>query len=191
MSESNIDSLSIGDRVIDTEDDDPNEGIVIARPPKQTIQDWEFPTSEGPMTTADTNPKYPANTQLVIISFRSDLNDYWEDWRDTDPEDLLEGVEDNSVHRYGFPEPRLTPVVESESQLRQDEKSTDQEAILELYKPIIERLEQNEFTVEYEADTQALQVEKYGVEHTITRDGTVLGESGIKNRVESIVNRFL
>ncbi|WP_227377171.1 hypothetical protein [Haladaptatus halobius] len=62
MSESDMTRLSVGDRVIDTEDDDPNVGVVIAKPSEQTIADWEFQTSEGPMTTAEMNPEYPADT---------------------------------------------------------------------------------------------------------------------------------
>lgn len=191
MSDSSMTRLSVGDRVIDTEDDDPNIGIVIARPPEKTIEEWEFSTSDGPMTTADTNPEYPADTQLVIVSFRSDLNGYWEGWQNVEPDELFNGVEDNGVHRYGFPEPRLAPADENESEANTAVEPTEQEVKPPTkFTPVIERLEQNDFSVTYDADVQELLVEKYGVEHTIDHDGTVQGESGIKGRIETIVNRF-
>lgn len=192
MSNSNMTRLSVGDRVIDTEDDDPNVGIVIARPPEQTIEDWEFSTSNGPMTTADTNPEYPADTQLVIVSFLSDLNGYWEGWQNVESNELFDGVEDNDVHRYGFPEPRLALADENGSETNPAAEPTEQEVKPpDKFMPIIERLEQNDFSVVYDVDAQELLVEKYGVEHTIDHDGTVQGESGIKGRIETIVNRFL
>ncbi|MFB9807051.1 hypothetical protein ACFFQF_18245 [Haladaptatus pallidirubidus] len=192
MSETEMTRLSVGDCVIDTDDDNPDEAIVIARPPATTIAEWEFPTNEGPMTTADTNPEYPADTQLVLVSFLSDLNDYWEEWDNADSADLYDGVEDNHVHRYGFPEPRLAPVDERETTPEEDTDLTDNEAEPpEQFTPVIDRLEQNEFTVSYDADEQVIRAEKFGVEHTINHDGTVGGESGIKNRVKSIVDRFL
>ena len=97
MSEMGMTQLSVGDRVIDTDDDNPDEAVVIARPPETTIAEWEFPTNEGPMTTANTNPEYPADAQLVLVSFLSDLNGYWEEWTDADPADLRDGVEANHV----------------------------------------------------------------------------------------------
>ncbi|EFW92328.1 hypothetical protein ZOD2009_09735 [Haladaptatus paucihalophilus DX253] len=192
MSEMGMTQLSVGDRVIDTDDDNPDEAVVIARPPATTIAEWEFPTDEGPMTTADTNPEYPADAQLVLVSFLSDLNGYWEDWNDADPVDLRDGVEANHVHRYGFPEPRLAPADQSETSPDGETEPADNEAEPpEQFRPVIGRLEQNEFTVSYGADEQVTRVEKFGVEHTIDQKGTVGGESGIKNRVTSIVDRFL
>lgn len=192
MSEMGTTRLSVGDRVLDTDDDNPDEAVVIARPPETTIAEWEFPTDEGPMTTADTNPDYPADTQLVLVSFLSDLNGYWEEWTDVDPADLYDGVEANHVHRYGFPEPRLAPVDESETTPKEDTEPIDTEAEPpKEFRPVIDRLEQNEFTVSYDAGEQVIRVEKFGVEHTIDQDGTVGGESSIKNRVGSIVDRFL
>jgi hypothetical protein len=191
MSEMGTTRLSVGDRVIDTDDDNPDKAVVIARPPETTIAEWEFPTNEGPMTTADTNPEYPADAQLVLVSFLSDLNGYWEEWTDADPADLRDGVEANHVHRYGFPEPRLAPVDQSETSPENTEPTDNEAKPPEQFTPVIERLEQNEFTVSYDAGEQVIRVEKFGVEHTIDQEGTVGGESGIKNRVKSIADRFL
>ncbi|MFH5802363.1 hypothetical protein [Haladaptatus sp. CMAA 1911] len=191
MSEMGTTRLSVGDRVIDTDDDNPDEAVVIARPPETTIAEWEFPTNEGPMTTADTNPEYPADAQLVLVSFLSDLNGYWEEWTDADPADLRDGVEANHVHRYGFPEPRLAPVDQSEISPENTEPTGNEAEPPEQFRPVIERLEQNEFTVSYDVGEQVIRVEKFGVEHTIDQDGTVGGESGIKSRVKSIADRFL
>lgn len=193
MSESTRGTVSVGTRIIDTEDDDPSLGIVVWRPPEQTIADWKYQTSEGTMTTADTNPDYPADTQLVVIAFETDLDGYWPGWDEASPDDLFEGVCDHDVHHYGFPEPRLTLADERGSDGAESENTIEQEmeAPPEEFVPIMERLEQNEFTIGYDAGEQVLRVEKYGVEHAITHDGTVKGESGIKGRVETIVQRFL
>jgi hypothetical protein len=193
MSESTMEKLPIGTRVIDTEDDDPSVGIVVWRSPEQTIADWEFQTSEGPMTTAETNPEYPADTQLVVVAFETDLDASWEGWRDANPDTFFEGVRKHGVRRYGFPEPRLAPADENRRKNGEREVISDEEAEMppEEFTPIMERLEQNEFAVGYDSSEQVLRVEKYGIEHTIAHDGTVQGESGIKGRVETIVQRFL
>jgi hypothetical protein len=197
MGKSSMTRLSVGDRVVDTDDNDPSEGIVISRPPEQMIEDWEFSTDDGTKTTADTNPEYPADTQLVIVAFKNALNGYWPEWEEADPDDLFAGVRANGVHHYGFPEPRLAPVNHSENASPEGEETTKQREMGEetgppdKFTPVIERLEQNDFSIAYDATVQELQVEKYGVEHTIGHDGSVQGESGIKGRIETIVNRFL
>ena len=65
--------------MIDTEDDDPNQAVVVWRPSAKTIADWEFQTNEGTMTTAETNPGYPADAQLVVVALETALDEYWED----------------------------------------------------------------------------------------------------------------
>lgn len=193
MSKSTTTRLTVGTRVVDTEDDDPNSGIVVWHPSEKTIADWEYPTDEGTVTTAETNPTYPADTQLVVIAFETALDACWPEWNEAEPDALFEGVREHGVHHYGFPEPRLASADESGREEAESDDTTEQEteAPPEEFTPIMERLEQNEFMVGYDSSEQVLRVEKFGVEHTIDHDGTVQGESGIKRRVETIVNRFL
>jgi hypothetical protein len=69
--------LSVGGRVIDTDDDDPNVGVVVARPLEKTIADRKISTNNGTTTAVEMNPEYPADSQLVIIAFKSALNGCW------------------------------------------------------------------------------------------------------------------
>jgi hypothetical protein len=102
--------LSVSDSVADTKDDDPNEAIVIKRPSGQTITDWEYETASGVTTTAEENPAYPADEQLVIVAFRSDLADAIDDWQALDTESLFEAVVEHDINRYGFPKSRLEQI---------------------------------------------------------------------------------
>ena len=96
------------------------------------------------------------------------------------------------MHQYGFPESRLKPANEETASSERDETVADGEMTLpEEFPETAVRLEQNEFDVTYDAGDQVLRVEKHGVEHTIEHDGTVRGESGMKQRVTVVVNRFL
>lgn len=58
-SEQSAVTFSVGDSVADTEDDDPDEAIVVDRPAEKTIADWEHKTDSKKTTTAAENPKYP------------------------------------------------------------------------------------------------------------------------------------
>ncbi|RBI58573.1 hypothetical protein DMJ13_25920 [halophilic archaeon] len=192
MSDAGMANLSVGDRVIDTEDDDPNQAVVVWCPSEKTIADWEFQTSEGMMTTAETNPEYSADAQLVVVSFEDDLNGYWEGWQDVETGDLFEGVRENGVHQYGFPESRLQHADEATETTESDDPGEEETVALpEEFPEIAERLEQSEYDVEYDTSEEVLRVEKHGVEHAVEHDGTVRGESGIKQRVTEIVDRFL
>lgn len=194
MSDTDTEPLSVRDRVIDTDDDDPNVGVVVWKPSAMTIADWNFPTDDGQKTVAETNPAYADDSQLVIIAFEDDLNGYWEGWRDADSHSLFDGVCENGVYHYGFPEERLArtesePADDSE---RAESPTEDSRVpVPEAFPDIAERLEQNEFAVAYDPSEEVLRVEKHGVEHAVEHDGTVRGESGIKQHVTVIVDRFL
>jgi hypothetical protein len=78
--------LSVGDSVVDSEDDDPDETIVIERPSGQAISEWAHDTESGTATVAATNPDYPADDQLIVVVFRSALNESVPDWQAADPD---------------------------------------------------------------------------------------------------------
>ncbi|RBI58767.1 hypothetical protein DMJ13_25885 [halophilic archaeon] len=192
MGEGNTTQLSVGERVIDVEDDDPNQAVVVWRPAEKTIADWEFQTSEGTTTTAETNPEYPTDTQLVVVAFETALDEYWDGWLEAEPADLFEGIRENGVHQYGFPESRLAPASEATASTQRDETGTEEEVALPKEFPeIAERLEQSGFDVAYDAGEEVLRVEKHSVEHAIEHDGTIRGKNGMKQRVKVIVDRFL
>lgn len=193
MSDTRMAPLSVRDRVIDTEDDDPN-AVVVWNPSEMTIADWEYTTADGQTTTAEANPEYPPDSSLVIVAFEDDLDGHWEGWREADTDSLFDGVCENGVHHYGFPAERLAHA-ESEPSADDEhgERSEDDSAVAmpEAFPQIAQRFEQNEFEVAYDPNEEVLRVEKHGVEHAIEHDGTIRGDSGIKSRVEVIVNRFL
>lgn len=205
MSETGIARLSVGDRVIDTDDDDPSVGVVVARPPEQTISDWEIPTDDGTTTAAEMNPEYPADSQLVIIAFKSALNGYWSKWYEAEPANLFEGVQANGVHHYGFPEGRLTHVNrsaddsqsnESDEHDREDATDEDDESdndsipeppdeLLEL----AERLESNGATVT--TDRGGIIIKKLGDEYRITPGGKVEGNGALAENLASLAAEYI
>lgn len=174
-----------GTRVLDREDDDPDEAVVVDRPEDTTIADWEYEIDGETYTTAESNPDYPADEQLVLISFLDQLETQWPEWEDASPSALRDGVRERDIPRYGFPEGRL---IEAETG-GADESETAE--IPEEFETIRERLEENGFAVELEEKTAELHVEKYDTEYVVSADGTVEGEAGLRNRVVSIVSRYL
>jgi ribonuclease HI len=113
-------SFACGDAVIDRDDDSdsPSRAVVIACP-DITCEDWTVPGTG--QTVADYNPDHPADDSVVTIAFLSDI-DQWDDWRDTDPTDLAEGVHSRNIRSYSYPASRLahdaansTPTSETET----------------------------------------------------------------------------
>jgi len=175
-----------GTRVFDREDDDPDEAVVVWRPEGTTIADWEYEADGETYTTAESNPDYDADEQLVLISFVDELDTNWGAWSAHDADELYDGVQEHDVPHYGFPEARL---VEADS-----EDDADEDDAVEVpaeFETIRERLEENGFAVELDEEAAELHVEKYGTEYVVAADGTVEGDEGLRNRVTSIVNRFL
>lgn len=165
-------TLSVGDSVADTEDDDPNEAIVIKRPSTQTIADWEYETASGVTTTAEENPAYPADDQLVIVAFRSDLADAIDDWQALDAESLFEAVVEHDINRYGFPESRLEQIEPGE---------LDSEWLASL----AERFGDAGWEVTH--NTTELIVTQYDEEYRITAHGAIEGEGEYRKPLENIV----
>lgn len=171
-----------GTRVFDSEDDDPDEAIVVHRPEDKTIADWEYEANGNTYTTAETNPDYPEDEQVVLISFLDQLAESWPDWNDVPASDLFEGVRKHEAPLYGFPEGRL---VEADAH-RDDDVDLPEE-----FETVQKRLEENDFDVTLDPEAAQLHVEKYGTKYVVSADGTVEGDDGLRNRVVSLVGRYL
>jgi hypothetical protein len=102
--------MNEGTRVIDSEDDDPNAAIVVWRPESKTIADWTYEAGGETYTTAESNPDYPADEQLIVVVFKRALEDAWAEWTDADPNDLYTGATERNLPLFGFPESRLEPL---------------------------------------------------------------------------------
>jgi len=173
-----------GTRVYDGDDDDPDEAVVVWRLEDTTIADWEYEADGETYTTAESNPDYAEDEQLVLISFVAHLDDNWGAWDAHDPAEFYEGVQEHDVPHFGFPEGRL---VEADD----DEGEEGTVEVPEEFETIRERLDENGFAVELDEDSAELHVEKYGTEYVVAADGTVTGDDGLRNRVTSSVNRYL
>jgi len=173
--------MNEGTRVLDREDGDPDEAVVVHQPEEKTIADWEYEVDGETYTTAESNPEYDPDEQLVVIAFLDQLTEEWPDWEDVPPGKLFDDVRERGIDYYGFPESRLT-VVDGEAGTA---------SVPEEFETIADRLEENGFEVTEDAETATLTVEKYGTEYVVSADGSVEGEEGLRNRVVSIVNRYL
>jgi hypothetical protein len=164
--------LSVGDSVIDSDDDDPDEAIVIDIPAGATLEDWEYETDSGTATAADGNPNYPADAQLVVIVFRSALAETVPDWQEIEPEELAEKVDHAGIKQYGFPTGRL-------------ERIEPGAMAAEWLDGLADRFADAGWTVTQD-DTE-LTVEQFDEEYRITADGTVEGEGEYRTPLENIV----
>lgn len=164
--------LSVGDSVIDSDDDDPNEAIVLWRPADQTIADWEYETDGGTRTTVEDNPNYPPDAQLIVVAFRSALADAWPDWQDADPDALFEGAGERDITRYGFPERRLEPI---------EPGALDAQWL----DGLADRLANAGWDVTH--NTTTLDVQQFGEEYRITANGTVDGDGDHRTPLENLV----
>ena len=165
-------ALSVGDSVADIEDDDPDEALVIKRPSEQTIADWEYETESGTTTTAEENPEYPVDDQLVIVAFRSAVADAIDDWQALDEDTLYEQVVEHDITRYGFPESRLEQIEPGELEA-------------EWLDSLTERFTDAGWEVTH--NTTELIVTQYDEEYRITAHGTVEGDGEYRTPLENIV----
>ena len=171
--------MNEGTRVLDREDDDPDAAVVVHRPEGKTIADWEDEVDGERYTTAESNPEYDPDEPLVVISFLDQLTEEWPAWEDAPATELFEGVREREIEYYGFPEGRLTLADGNTASLPEE------------FETITDRLEENGFEVTEDTETATLTVEKYETEYVVSADGSVEGDEGLRNRVVSIVNRYL
>jgi len=102
--------MNEGTRVIDGDDDDPNDAVVVWRPDDMTTANWTYEAGGETYTTAESNPDYPNDEQLVVVVFESTLEGAWPEWTTADPNDLYKGVKEQDLPLFGFPESRLKPI---------------------------------------------------------------------------------
>jgi hypothetical protein len=168
--------ISLGDSVIDQEDDDPNEAIVVWRPEDRTITDWEYEKESGEiLTTAEENPEYSEDEQLVVVAYRNVLVDDWSDWGDVDPGELYEGTSERDINQYGFPEGRLQQIEPGELEAQ-------------WLDGLAGRLEDAGWNVTKEPTE--LIVEQFGEKYRITADGTVEGEGDYRTPLENLIENY-
>jgi hypothetical protein len=167
--------LAVGDSVIDREDDDPNEAIVVWRPEDRTITDWQHETDDGTVTTADDNPAYSEDEPLVVVVYRSGLDDAWSDWQQTDASDLYEGTGDREINQYGFPEGRLQAIEPGELEAQ-------------WLDGLAERLADAGWDVT--RNPTELAVEQFGDTYRVTKDGSVEGEGEYRSPLETLIENY-
>jgi len=158
------DEISVGDCVYDTDSDSPVAVVILL--PDTTITGWEV--QEG-TTVADMNPDYPGDSEVVLVTFEDDLDEWWPEWRDCDPSNLFEEICDRGHKFYAFPAPRL-------------EKADEGIACVE------HALRDAGYPVERR--DEAVVVEKFG-EYVVHPDGTVEGEGALSDRLRTVVERAL
>jgi hypothetical protein len=163
--------MELGTRVIDLDDDDPSTGVVIRIPEGKTIADWTYTRDGEEVSSAEDNPDYSSDAQLVNVTFESYLDERWPEWTDADPEDYWEGVKENNVSIYAFPRPRLGYLYPP-SQLE----------------PVVARLADSVDALEWQPSNQQLYFEKLSEGYTIAPDGTVEGDGAYTDRFQGIVD---
>jgi len=155
------DEISVGDTVIDTDDDEPALAFVILTPDVEA-SDWDVEDDE---TVADHNPSYPDDADVVIVSFVQDLDEWWDGWREHDAGELFDEVCERGHKFYAFPAPRLRVV-----------PSPDE---------TVEALEDAGFPAERQGEEVV--VEKFG-EYVVRPDGAVEGEGSVAENVKKVVS---
>lgn len=157
------DEISVGDRVVDSDDDEPALAVVLLTPDVEAT-DWDVEDGE---TVADHNPSYPDDSGVVIVSFVQDLDDWWDGWREREDHELFDEVCDRGHKFYAFPEPRLSKV-----------PSPDETA---------SALEEAGFPAERHGDEVV--VEKFG-EYVVRPDGAVEGDGSVADNIERVVSNL-
>jgi hypothetical protein len=167
--------LGLGDSVIDREDDDPSEAIVIWRPEGRTITDWEYEKEGETLTTAEENPGYAEDEQLVVVAYRNTLDNYWPAWEEADLEELYEGTSQRDINQYGFPRDRLRAIEPGELEAQWLDGLAD-------------RLADAGWDVTREPTE--LVVEQFGEQYRITADASVEGGGNYQTPLETLVENY-
>ena len=165
--------LELGDSVIDGEDDDPGEAIVIWRPDDGTIADWEYEMDDRSVTTAEENPAYPDDEQLVVVAFRNALESDWPEWEEVAGGRLYEGTAERDISQYGFPETRLESIEPGELEAQWLDGLAD-------------RLEGAGWEVTREPTE--LVVTQFGETYRITAEGAVEGDGNYATPLKNLID---
>ena len=170
------DVRELGARVVDVDDPDPNEAVVVNRPPVPAHEWVAYVDGDREVTVADDNPGYDGDAEIVVVAFADELAAAHPHWSGEDP--LALG--DADCRTYAFPPGRLERVDDADPQTL----LTDGQAALR------DRLaESATVDVEREADHAVLVVEKLGREHRIAPNGQVDGP--LAGRLQPIAAEYL
>ena len=99
--------FAIGDVVHDTDDNDPNDALVVNLPSK-TADEWIV---YHETTVAEDNPDYPSDASVIVVCFAHALQEAFPDW-EGESYLPLDAINRSDIAHYSFPAPRLT-VIES------------------------------------------------------------------------------
>ena len=179
--------FEIGDLVVDTDDTNPNLACVINLP-GIPCRRWDaYKTESGEqLTVADTNPDYDPDAHVVVCLFVDQIEEHYPDWDGTHPLDLATVTADDVTH-YGFPPGRLDTVVSDETADTSEvpEPPTGLEELADDLRPgaTVE--------MEHEDGEYVLEVEKIGMEYTITETGDVRGAGPHADAFRRKATKFL
>lgn len=201
-----------GDPVLDTEDPDPTPGFVI-HTPDSAIEEWTITLEDEEKTVAETNPEYDPEEPVVLVGYEKLLDEYWPEWTDASVHELFDGMCENGVKFYSFPESRLSAdpsrpsLRNSQDQTDEDEGSNPDEDDLDAqqiededeseeieaeWEPPewledLRELVADSAATEFDPDHEALQVEKLGEVYYVREDGEVEGDGLMRSKLESRV----
>lgn len=98
---------SCGDIVIDSEDDSPDEAVVV-NTPNTEASEWDV----EPLgcTLDEDNPGYPADDSVVVVVFRDDLEEQYPFYSGVKQLNLGDMARTSGIHFYAFPASRLSKV---------------------------------------------------------------------------------
>jgi hypothetical protein len=192
------DDLPVGTVVLDREDDDPNRGAVVNRPPV-AADEWTAYVDEAgeEVTVADDNPSYDGTEEIVVVAFLDDLDPVRPEWAGESPLTLTDLHEDGAS-TYAFPPARLEPIGVIDPAARgghepdEPEAEESEQSLPDDMEALAERLEGGA-TVEtaFPNGTPTLRVEKLGSTYRITPDATVEGDGPHAERIEEVAAEFL
>ena len=170
------DVRELGARVVDVEDEDPNEAVVVNCPPVPAAEWGAYVDAGEEVTVADDNPGYDPDAEVVVVAFADELAGAHPSYEGEDPLPLSEA----DCATYAFPPGRLKRVDGADP----EDLLTEEQAALR------DRLtESATVSVEREADHAVLVVEKIGREHTIEPSGEVTGP--LAGRLQPLAAEYL
>lgn len=181
--------LSIGDVVIDREDERPDPAAVVNLPPKR-VDEWDARWSRGdPVTVAEDNPGYASDAQVVEVVYLDRLREAYPTWSGESAIRLVE-LNERAVNHYSFPRPRLQHVGELEPDDAAGEEAPVGMAVgfraLTAHLVVV-----HDAQMDGSRAPAALVVERDGVTYRITADGRVEGEGPVAERLEDLSSTYL
>lgn len=170
-------NAAFGTYAVDSDSYDPDVAVVVNRP---GVEAHHWDTNRGDSTVAADNPQYSPTSEVLVVVFLSDLNDWNPDWDALDVTDLsLSALADDGVPFYAFPSPRLE---EASPEHLQDaiEPTPETEELLQL-------LQDGGIDCEVE-DEQTIICTKFGVTYRVQPGELVSGSGVLTNRLQSLAN---